>query len=99
VRNAFHRAKGELVRAARLRDHSLRVRTSQVVRFDGRRAPPIVGVGTVAGERRMVRSTHVLRERTEVLVEPLAPPAAFGGLERTVFDPLLRSLVIRPLPR
>ena len=59
----------------------------------------IVGVETVAGQRRMVRSTHIFRERSEVVVEALAPPAAFGGLARTVFDPLLRSLVIRPLRR
>jgi hypothetical protein len=96
---AFDRARRELVRAAHRRDRSLRVRTAQVVRFDGRPALEIVGVERVAGERRMVRSTHVFRDRSEVVVEALAPPAAFGGLERTVFDPLLRSLVIRPLPR
>jgi hypothetical protein len=96
---AFRRAKRELVRAARKRDRTLRVRTARVVRFDGRPALQIVGVETVAGQRRMVRSTHVFRERSEVVVEALAPPAAFGGLARTVFDPLLRSLVIRPLPR
>ena len=56
-------------------------------------------VETVAGQRRMVRSTHLFREGSEVVVEALAPPAAFDGLARTVFDPLLRSLVIRPLPR
>jgi hypothetical protein len=96
---SFRRARRELVRAAQKRDRTLRVRTAQVVRFGGRPALQIVGVETVAGERRMVRSTHVFRDRTEVVVEALAPPAAFGGLARTVFDPLLRSLVIRPLPR
>jgi hypothetical protein len=33
-----------------------------------------------------------------VVCLPLAS-CGFGGLERTAFDPLLRSLVIRPLPR
>jgi hypothetical protein len=52
-----------------------------------------------APQPRMVRSTHDFRELSEVVVEALAPPAAFGGLARAVFDPLLRSLRIRPLPR
>jgi len=56
-------------------------------------------VETVAGQRRMVRSSHVFRERSEVVVEALAPPAAFGGLSRTVFDVFLQSMVIRPLPQ
>jgi hypothetical protein len=95
---AFRRAKRELVRAAQKRDRTLRVETAKVLRFRGRPALQIVGVETVAGVRRMVRSTHVFRDRSEVVVEALAPPAAFGGLERTVFDPSLRSPVIRPLP-
>ena len=95
---ALRRARRELVRAAQKRDRSLRVHTAKVLRFRGRPALEIVGVETVAGQRRMVHSTHVFRDGSEVVVEALAPPAAFGGLERTVFEPLLRSLVIRPLP-
>jgi hypothetical protein len=96
---AFRRAQRELVRAAQRRDRTLRVQSARVIRFRGRPALEIVGTETVAGEPRRVRSTHVFRDRSEVVVEALAPAAVFAGLERTVFRPLLRSLVIRPLPR
>ena len=46
----------------------------------------------------MVRSTHIFTDRSEVVVEALAPPAAFPALQRTVFGPLLRSLKISPVP-
>jgi hypothetical protein len=47
----------------------------------------------------MVRSTHIFTDHSEVVVEALAPPDAFAGLQRSVFAPLLRSLKISPVPR
>jgi hypothetical protein len=96
---AFQTAKRALVRAARARDRTLQVARARVIRFHGRPALEIVGVETVGGQRRMVRSTHVFRQGSEVVVEALAPPALFAGLDRTVFDPLLASLKIQPVPR
>jgi hypothetical protein len=96
---AFQTAKRALVRAAQARDRTLKVARARVIRFHSRPALQIVGVETVGGERRMVRSTHIFRDRSEVVVEALAPPAAFAGLDRTVFDPLLRSLKIQPVKR
>jgi hypothetical protein len=96
---AFRTAQRALVRAAQGRDKTLRIATAKVVRFHGRPALELVGTETVGGQRRMVRSTHVFRERSEVVLEALAPPDAFAALEPTVFAPVLRSLKIRPLPR
>jgi hypothetical protein len=96
---AFQTAKRALVRAAQARDRTLKVAHARVIRFHGRPALEIVGVETAGDQRRMVRSTHVFRQGSEVVVEALAPPAIFAGLERKVFDPLLASLKIQPMPR
>jgi hypothetical protein len=96
---AFQTAKRALVRAAQKRDRTLKVDQARVIRFHGRPALQIVGVETVGGEQRMVRSTHIFREKSEIVVEALAPPAIFSGLDRTVFGPLLRSLKIQPSKR
>jgi len=92
-------AKAALVGAARKRDRTLRLDRSGVTRFHGHPALVLVGTETVGTERRKVRSTHIFRDRSEVVVEALAPPAAFAGLQRTVFAPLLRSLKVDKLPR
>ena len=46
-----------------------------------------------------IASTHIFRDRSEVVVEALAPPTAFATLKPTVFGPLLRKLKIAPVPR
>jgi hypothetical protein len=96
---AFQTAKRALVRAAQRRDRTLRVAQARVIRFHGRPALQIVGGETVGDERRMVRSTHIFRNRSEIVVETLAPPAIFAGLDRSVFEPLLQSLKIQPVKR
>jgi hypothetical protein len=96
---ALRTAKAALVRAARKRDRTLKLTRAAVVRFHGHPALLLVGTETVGSERRMVRSTHIFRDRSEVVVEALAPPAAFAALQRTVFAPLLRSLKISPVRR
>src|SRR4029078_7123543 len=88
-----------LVGAARKRDRTLRISRAAVVRFHGRPALQVVGTETVGTQPRMVRSTHIFTDHSEVVVEALAPPDAFAGLQRSVFAPLLRSLKISPIPR
>jgi hypothetical protein len=46
-----------------------------------------------------IASTHILRDRSEVVVEALAPPTAFATLKPTAFGLLLRSLKITPVLR
>jgi len=92
-------AKDALVGAARKRDRTLRISRAAVVRFHGRPALRLVGTETVGTQPRMVRSTHIFTDHSEVVVEALAPPDAFAGLQRSVFAPLLRSLKISPIPR
>ena len=87
------------VGAAHKRDRTLRISRAAVVRFHGRPALRLVGTETVGTQPRMVRSTHIFTNHSEVVVEALAPPDAFAGLQRSVFAPLLRSLKISPVPR
>jgi hypothetical protein len=96
---AFRTARGALVKAAQARDKTLKVVTAKVVRFRGQPALELTGTETVGGEQRMVRSTHIFRDGSEVVVEALAPPPVFGGLVKTVFDPVLKSLKIAPVQR
>lgn len=96
---AFKTAKLGLMRAAHARDKTLKLLTAKVIHFHGKPALELVGTEAVAGERRMVRSTHIFRERSEVVVEALAPPDVFAALQPTVFGPVLKSLKIKRMPR
>ena len=92
-------ARDALVGAAHKRDRTLRISRAAVVRFHGRPALRLVGTETVGTQPRMVRSTHIFTDHSEVVVEALAPPDAFAELQRSVFAPLLRSLKISPVSR
>lgn len=96
---ALATARTALVRAAHRRDRTLKLTTARVTRFRGAPAIVLAGTETVGGRRRTVRSSHVFGQRSEVVVEALAPPPAFAALQRSVFAPLLRSVRIGPLPR
>jgi hypothetical protein len=48
--------------------------------------------------RASIASTHLFRDRSEVVVEAPPPATAFATLPPTVFGPL-RSLKIAPVPR
>ena len=96
---AFRTAKDALVHAAQARDKTLKITRARVTRFHGRPALELVGTETIAGERRMVRSTHIFRDRSEIVVEALAPPGSFAALDPTVFAPIVRSLKIQRMPR
>ena len=56
------------------------------------RAIELTGTQTVAGFTYDVRSAHLFREGAEVVVDAYAPPADFPRVDRTVFEPALRSL-------
>jgi hypothetical protein len=95
---AYATAKTGLLKAAQARDKSLKVTRSKVIHFQGKPALEIVGTETVGGAPRMVRSTHIFRDRSEIVVEALAPVPVFASLDPTVFAPLLKSVRIKPLP-
>jgi hypothetical protein len=96
---ALRTARRALVGAARARDRTLKLVTARVVRVRGGPAIELAGTETVGGEPRRVRSTHLYRDRSEVVVEALAPAADFDRLTRSVFDPVLASLRLSPLRR
>jgi hypothetical protein len=96
---AFQNAKAALLVAARSRDPTLRIQSARVIRFHNRPALELLGAETVGGARRTVRSTHIFRLGSEIVVDALAPRATFAHVDRSVFTPLLRSLKVGPLPR
>lgn len=50
--------------------------------------------------RRHVGSAHVYAQGAELVVDAFAPPGEFATVDRTMFQPLLRSLrLTRPAPQ
>lgn len=85
-----------LADAARTRDESFQLRESERVRIDGARGVQLVGIQRVAGQERQVRSVHLYAKGAEVVVDQYAAPRDFATVDRSIFQPLLRSLKIDP---
>ncbi len=96
----LRRAGRALRSAARARDRSLKVLRSGRVRIGGVPGVELVATQRMGVARRTVRSTHLYAYGGELVVDAYAPPAEFARVDRTVFQPLLRSLrVTRPARR
>lgn len=89
---ALARARIALIRAARRRDRTLRVRSARVRRLHGSPAIVLFGSESVGGQRRSVRSVHVFFAAHEVVVDAFAPASQFRRVDRSVFGPLVASL-------
>lgn len=85
-------ARDALVRDIIARDHTARIASVSLTTVGGHDAIVVRATESVDGTRREVRSTHVYADRAEIVVDALAPPAVFAGLDRAVFSPLTRSL-------
>ena len=92
TKTALRQARTRLIRQARKRDKQLRVVASQLSRVDRRPAIVLVGQEIVAGQVRLVRSTHVFGHGAEIVVDAYAPPATFPLVNQSVFGPLVASL-------
>jgi hypothetical protein len=88
----MRRARRGLLGAAKARDPSFRARGTRAMRVGGHRALEVRGGGTIEGQARSLRSLHVFAFGGEIVVDALAPPAAFARVDRQVFRPVLRSL-------
>jgi hypothetical protein len=93
---ALDQADGALQQAAKTRDESFRVQQSRRVRVDGARGIQLLGTERVAGRERRVRSTHVYAKGAEYVVDTYAAPRDFDVVDRTIFQPLVRSFKIDP---
>jgi hypothetical protein len=85
-------AQQQLETAARNRDPTFAVERSRRTKVDGARAIEVVGSGTIAGQRRRIRSTHVYAKGNEVVIDAYAAPKDFDRLDEAVFKPLVESL-------
>ena len=93
---ALDQADGALREAAKARDENLRVQQSRKVRVDGARGIQLVGIEQVAGRERQVRSTHVYAKGAEYVIDTYAGLRDFALVDRTVFQPLVRTFKIDP---
>jgi hypothetical protein len=92
--NALQNAKEALVEQIRKRDESFKVTRAKLLHVGPKRAVQVHGVGSIAGNRREIRSTHIYTERAEFVVDAYAPPSVFDRVDRQVFEPVLDSLEI-----
>ena len=91
-KTALRKARARLIQASRKRDPRLRLVGSRLTRVDHAPAIVLVAQEIIAGQVRLVRSTHVFADGAEVVVDAYAPPAAFPGANQAVFGPLVASL-------
>jgi hypothetical protein len=93
--SALRQARKRLIKQARKRDKQLRVIASRLTRVDRQPAIVLVGQEIVAGQVRLVRSTHVFGHGAEIVVDAYAPPPTFAAVNQSVFGPLVASLRVR----
>jgi hypothetical protein len=89
-------ARDELVNAAKTRDKTLSLQSSQILDVGGIHAVELLGDETIDGAPRHVRSTHLYDRagKAEIVIDAYAPPERFDRVNRKVFAPLLASLKV-----
>lgn len=85
-------ALNDLVAAAKARDPTFTEQAREKLEVDGKPAVQLRGTGSVAGQPRTVRSTHVYADGHEVVVDALVPAKDFARVDELVTAPLLREL-------
>ena len=89
-------ARNRLVEAIKIRDKTFEVASSRRTKVDGAPAVEVAGTGTIEGNRRRIRSTHVYAKGSEVIVDTYAAPEDFDRVDRAAFRPVVDSLKIDP---
>jgi hypothetical protein len=87
-------ARDALVGAAKTRDKTFSASKAKATRAAHHPAVVIVADETVAGQPRVVRSTHVYGNGAEVVIDAFAPPNVFPKLEDPIFRHVVRTLRI-----
>jgi len=92
TRAQLHAARQALVAQVERRDSTFELTSSRLVIKPGLRAVELVGVQTIQGERRSLRSLHAYGRGHEVVVDAFAPPKDFARVDEQTFAPVARSL-------
>src|SRR3954466_2469935 len=72
--NSLGAAKEALVAQIKKRDQSFEVQKAKLLHVGPKRAVQVLGLGTINGSKRMIRSTHIYTEKAEYVVDAYAPP-------------------------
>jgi hypothetical protein len=83
-----------LVAAALRRQPHVHVIGASLREVDGRPSVELDATEPIGSGLRRVRSLHVFIHGAELVVEAYAPPVSFDRVNRQVFGPVLRSLVL-----
>jgi hypothetical protein len=89
---ALDSAREALAAEVMRRDPRFQPAGSRVLDVAEAPAVEVTGSQTVSKRRLRVRSVHLFRKGMEIVVEALAPPGEFAGVDAEVLEPLLRSL-------
>ena len=92
TREELRAARDQLVEAVQARDAGFEVGDTRIVVKEGLRGVEIIGVGTIQGARRKVRSLHAYAHGAEVVLDAYAPVAVFDRVDEQTFGPVTRSL-------
>lgn len=84
-----------LVAAAKARDPTFKEIKRARLTVDGQPAVQIRGTGTIDGQPRTVRTTHVYAFGAETVIDAFAPEKDFRRVDRTVFRPLLATAKLK----
>src|SRR3954471_1057187 len=84
--DSLRSAKEALVAQIKKRDASFRVQKAKLLHVGPKRAVQVLGLGSINGSRRMIRSTHIYTEAAEYVVDAYAPPTVFDRADRGVFN-------------
>jgi hypothetical protein len=96
---ALGRARRSLITAVRGRDRNVSVVRSAETRVAGAGAVALQVRERIGGQLRRVMSTHVYIPGAELVLDEYAPPTQYAAVARSVFAPVLHSLVLLPAGR
>lgn len=90
----LERASRRLIAAALRREPEVRVLSATLGTVNGHPSVDLYANERIGAIRQRVRSIHVFTPTTEVVLEEYAPPSVFDRVDRQVFEPVRRSLII-----
>lgn len=89
---ALDAARTALVAAVRRREPSVRILSTSVGRVAGESAISLDAIERIGGQLRRVRSVHLLRDGSELVLEEYAPLPVFASIDRRVFSSVVDTL-------
>ena len=89
---ALKEVQGLLVERVKRRDPTFKLEQASRPRRGGKPTIELLGRQTIAGLPFRVRSAHVFAFGAEIVVDAFAPPEEFERVDRTVFEPFMKSL-------